>query len=148
MNDVNIVIMSGRLTRDSVDKEYGNSTKHSFGLAVNKNKKVGEEWKEEANFFDVECWNKGNLAQYFTKGRRVLVEGELDASRYEKDGKTVTRNFIKAENIQILDFGKSEGTAKAETTTSYNNAHAHTPNYTKPTVTPETFEDNDTDIPF
>ena len=150
MNDTNIVVLSGRLSKDAENNVYGTNTKHTFSLAVNKSRKVGEEWKDEVCFFDVECWNKGGRAQYLTKGRKVLVEGELCTSRYEKDGRTVSRLFIKAENIQILDFSKTEGNAKTEAATTSGVVDSYTPNHTKPTVTPENFEDEDgdMDIPF
>ena len=56
-----------------------------FSLAWNRKWKQGDEWQEEAHFFDVTCWRDlaENVAESLQKGDRVTVTGRLDLSRWE-----------------------------------------------------------------
>jgi len=85
-----------------------------FSLAVNRKKKSGEQWVDEASFFDVTCFGKTaeNLSQYMTKGKQVGVDGSLHQDRWEKDGQNHSRVVINADNIQLLGGG-TEQTAPA-----------------------------------
>lgn len=111
MADVNHVILIGRLTRDAEIKYTSGGTAVSkFSIAVNKKRKQGEEWIEEANFFDVVLWGRAAeaLNQYLVKGKQVAVEGELHQNRWEKDGQTHSKVEINANNVQLLG-GSSNG---------------------------------------
>ena len=88
MPDINHVILVGRLTRDA--ERRGSNGPLSFAIAVNRRVKQGEQYIEEANFFDVTYWHK-SLDQYLVKGKQVAVEGELRHSRWEQDGQTRSR---------------------------------------------------------
>ena len=70
--DLNSVVLIGRLTRD-MELKYtsGGMAIGKFSLAVNRKKKSGEQWVDEASFFDVTCFGRTaeNLAQYMTKGK-------------------------------------------------------------------------------
>ena len=107
-NDMNTVTIIGRLTRD-MELKYtsGGMAIGKFSLAVNRKKKSGEQWVEEASFFDVTCFGKTaeNLAQYMTKGKQVCVDGSLHQDRWEKDGQNMSRVVINADNIQLLGGG-------------------------------------------
>ena len=114
-NDMNTVMIIGRLTRD-MELKYtsGGMAIGKFSLAVNRKKKNGDQWVEEASFFDVTCFGKTaeNLAQYMTKGKQVGVDGSLHQDRWEKDGQNMSRVVINADNIQLLGGG-TEQTAPA-----------------------------------
>lgn len=43
------------------------------------------------------------VAKHLTKGKLVLVTGTLKQERWEKDGKTASRNVIIAEHIEFLN---------------------------------------------
>lgn len=116
MNDINTVVVTGKLTRDAERYEYASSTKYTFSVAVSKRVKKNNEWTDSANFFDIEAWNLGKLADGLTKGRPIVVEGELDTYTYEKDGKKFTKTFIKANSIQYYHTGKKNETAPASQT--------------------------------
>ena len=107
-NDMNTVTIIGRLTRD-MELKYtsGGMAIGKFSLAVNRKKKSGEQWVDEASFFDVTCFGKTaeNLAQYMTKGKQVCVDGSLHQDRWEKDGQNMSRVVINADNIQLLGGG-------------------------------------------
>src|SRR5678815_4167635 len=105
-NDMNTVMIIGRLTRDmTLTYTAGGMAIGKFSLAVNRKKKSGEQWVEEASFFDVTCFGKTaeNLAQYMTKGKQVGVDGSLHQDRWKDDsGQARSRVAINADNIQLL----------------------------------------------
>ena len=105
MDNINSVVLCGRLTKDAERKTFQNSNnvKLSFRIAVNKRVKNGNEWKDVANFFDVEVWNVDYLKDALTKGRQVVVCGSLDvASWTDKNNQQVTKTYIKADRIQAF----------------------------------------------
>lgn len=99
---------AGRLTKDikiaytSAGKCFGN-----FTLAVSgyKNKTTG---KEDVSFIDCTLWGEKaeNLNQYLTKGKEILVEGELKQSTWEKDGEKRSKIGITVLNIQFVGGNK------------------------------------------
>ena len=115
-NDLNCVFIVGRLTRDmEVKYTSGGMAIGKFSLAVNRKKKSGEQWVDEASFFDVTCFGKTaeNLSQYMTKGKQVGVDGSLHQDRWQDDsGQARSRVVINADNIQLLGGG-TEQTASA-----------------------------------
>jgi single-strand DNA-binding protein len=84
---MNIVIIKGNLTRDPEMRYTPKGTAiASFGIAVN------EVWKNEAgekmekvHFFDIDCWGRmaENVAQYFYKGKPILVTGKLQLNSWD-----------------------------------------------------------------
>jgi single-strand DNA-binding protein len=105
MADVNHVILIGRLTRDAELKyTSGGMAVCKFAIAVNKRRKHGEQWVDEANFFDIVLWGKQgeSLNQYLVKGKQVAVEGELHQNRWEQDGQSRSKVEVNANNVQLL----------------------------------------------
>lgn len=106
--DLNHVILIGRLTRDA-DLKYtaGGVAVCKFALAVNKRRKDGDGWKDEASFFDVALLGKSaeNLTQYLTKGKQVAIDGELEQRRWTQDGQNHSKVEILANSVQLLGGG-------------------------------------------
>ncbi len=112
MSDVNVVILIGRLTRDAELKySSGGMAICKFSLAINRRKKTGDEWTEEANFFDVVLMGKmgESINQYLVKGKQIAVEGELHQNRWEQDGQARSKVEIFANNVQLLGGGSGGG---------------------------------------
>ena len=110
MADINHVVLVGRLTRDAELKYINSGTAVSkFSVAINKRKKVDEQWVEEAHFFNITVWGKvaEALDPYLKKGKQVGIDGELRQNRWEQDGQSRSRVEIVANNIQLLG-GKGE----------------------------------------
>ena len=108
MADVNHVILIGRCTRDAELKyTSGGMAVCKFAIAVNRRKKNGDQWVDEASFFDVVAWGRIGeaLYQYLVKGKQVAVEGELHQNRWEQDGQSRSKVEINADNIQLLGGG-------------------------------------------
>lgn len=111
-NDINQVILVGRLTRDA-ELRYsgGGMAVCKFSLAVNRRKRSGEQWVDEANFFDVAYFGKAAEAvnQYLQKGKQVAVQGELRQNRWEQDGQPRSKVEIAANNVQLLGGAGGSG---------------------------------------
>ncbi len=117
MADTNHVIIIGRLTKDIVLKyTSGGMAIGSFPIAVNRRTKKGEQWVEEASFFDVSLFGKSaeGLAQYLTKGKQIAVEGELRQDRWQQDGQPRSKVTIAANNVQLLGGNDAKGQQKQD----------------------------------
>jgi single-strand DNA-binding protein len=111
MADINHVVLVGRLTRDAELKyTAGGQAVCKFSVAVNRRKKSGDQWVDEANFFDIVLWGRQgeSLNQYLLKGKQVGVDGELRQDRWEQDGQNRSKVEIVANNLQLLG-GNSPG---------------------------------------
>jgi single-strand DNA-binding protein len=109
-NDMNSVVLVGRLTRDAELKYTANgSAVCKFSIALNRRKKTGDTWGEEANFFDIVLWGRQGEAihQYLGKGKQIAVQGELRQNRWEQDGQPRSKVEIHALNVQLLGGGSS-----------------------------------------
>ena len=115
MADINHVVLVGRLTRDAELKyTSGGSPVCRLGLAINRRRKVGDQWEDEANFFDVVVWGRTAeaLNPYLVKGKQIGVQGELRQNRWEQDGQRRSRVEVHAFNVQLLGSrGDSAGTS-------------------------------------
>ncbi len=111
--DVNTVVIVGRLTRDlnpSDSREFAytpnGQARANISVAVNTRRKNGDQWVDEANYFNVTIWGKTaeNLKPFLTKGKQVAVEGSLKQDRWQdkETGKTRERIYILANNIQLI----------------------------------------------
>jgi len=138
MKDTNVLVVTGRLTRDAeVKYTSGGMAIGSLSLAVNRSVKKGDGWTEEASFFDVSCFGKTaeNLKQYLTKGKQILVRGSIKQDRWEKDGNKMSRVTIDAEEIQLL--GGREVQSRQEQSSGY---QAPAENYTADNFESDDFE--------
>ena len=110
MADINHVVLVGRLTKDAELKYIASGQAVcKFSIAINRRRKVGEQWEDEANFFDIVLWGRQgeSLSQYLQKGKLVGVEGELRQDRWQQDGQNRSKIEIVANNIQLLGGGPS-----------------------------------------
>lgn len=139
MRDVNVITIVGRLSRNAESKKTeGGTTIVRFPIANNYSKKVGENWQEETNFF--ECVYIGSRAQgvfqYLTKGRQVLVSGELRQQRWEQDGQARSKIEIVVNELQLLAAPQNQQSSQTTPTAPVQKG-------------PETFSDDDDEvIPF
>jgi len=104
-NDLNRVVLLGRLTRDPEFKIIGQSSVVNFSVANNRVYVSNGEKREETNFFDCEAWGKlaDVLKQYAKKGKQVAIEGRLKQSTWDTpDGKKASKIRIQVENCQLL----------------------------------------------
>ena len=122
---INRVIISGNLTRDAELRSTASGMAVlKVGIAVNdrrKNQQTGE-WEEYANFID--CTMFGNrasgLAQYLTKGTKVIIEGKLRWSQWERDGQKRSKIEV---IIDDLEFMSSRNSNTSYGSSSYGNGY-------------------------
>ena len=108
MSDINSVVLCGRVTRDA-EVRYTNGGMAVSEISIAVNRYAGKDKGEEVSFFEVNLWGKTAeaLAQYLTKGRQIVVQGELRQERWEQDGQKQSKVRINANNIQLVG-GKDE----------------------------------------
>lgn len=146
-NDINVVVLVGRLVRDcEVKVTAGGTSVCRFSVAVNRRKKTGDNWADEVNYFDVALWGRSadSLKTYLTKGRQVSIEGELRQNRWEQDGQQRSRVEIFANNVQLLS---SPGTG-VDGAASDRPVSGPSGQVQNAGPGPEAFEDREEDIPF
>ena len=105
MASFNKVMLMGNLTRDPELRYTSNgSAVASFGLAVNRKFKQGDELKEDVCFVDITVWGKQgeNCAEYLSKGRPAFIEGRLQYSTWESDGQKKSKLEVVANAVQFL----------------------------------------------
>lgn len=119
MTDINKVILIGRLTKDMGDLRYTREQMAigEISIAVNRSKKVNDQWQDDASFFYCTVYGKTaeNLKQYLVKGQQVAIEGSLKQDRWEKDGQKFSKVSIQVSNIQLLGSGKKENNNEQKT---------------------------------
>ena len=115
---INIVTLSGNLTRDVDVKSYGETLIATTGLAV----KDTFSKEERTEFFEIVTFGKRaeTMGQYLCKGDPIIVVGRIKIENYtNKDGEKRTATKIIVERMQFLkkkDKSADEPTAKAEET--------------------------------
>jgi single-strand DNA-binding protein len=154
MRDINVVLLVGRLTRDS-ELKYTKSGMPiaRFSIAVNRSRKQDDQWVDETSFFEVDYWGKGaeSVNRYLTKGKQVGVEGELRQDRWEQDGQPRSKVIVNASNVQLLggNQGGGQGSGSFQRTQSAasdgSNAGRGSPGISQADTQTDGFDD---DIPF
>lgn len=149
MDDINSVVIVGRLTRD-VDLQYlaTGTAIGKLSVAVNRSIKNGDEWYEASNFFDVSLFGKSaeSLKPYLLKGQQIAVQGYLKQDRWEKDGKNFSKVYIIADTIRLVGSGKTREQKEAEDHEAYKKGVQNVKSYqTAPTEQGELITE---DIPF
>lgn len=105
-DDLNSVLLEGRLTRDPIFKTFASDSKVcNFTIANNYSYKLKDgSYKNEANFIDIQVWgNSGALCmQYLTKGSIVRLRGSIKQNKWEdKDGKKNSKIYVNAEHVEF-----------------------------------------------
>ena len=116
---MNKIILTGRLVRDAELGFIGatGTPKMTFTLAVERNYQKDKNNKK-VDFINCEMLGQHTekLCQYVTKGKSILVEGELNIDQYERDGEK--RNFtkVKVDRLEFLS-GNNNTESKANINT-------------------------------
>ena len=112
----NKVIMMGRVVNDLELRTTPNGDSVCpFRIAVERRFK-NTDGERQTDFFNVVVWNKlaEAVAKYFSKGKMILVEGEMTTRQYtDKNGNNATWYEINAERVSFT--GEKTGDAPAGT---------------------------------
>jgi single-strand DNA-binding protein len=143
-NDINRVILVGRLTRDpELRSTPSGSYLCRFTLASNRTIfQKDSENKEEVGFFDCIAWGKlaEIVSKYAQKGRRVGIDGSLRFSAWDNaEGKRQSKVEVHVENFQFLDVRGTGESSSPEPTGDMNKGESYSEGFSEP------FND---DIPF
>lgn len=98
---MNIVAITGRITKDLELKQAGQTQVINFSMAVENPYK-----KDDASFFDIVAFGRTAelLNQYCGKGSKIGVDGTLKQDRFtDKEGNNRSVVRITANRIEFLD---------------------------------------------
>ena len=120
-NDINHVVLVGRLTRDA-ELRYANTGTAicHFSIANNYSRKQGDQWSEETNFFEAVYMGRSAEAvhKYLVKGKQVGISGELRQNRWEQEGQPRSRVEVFVNRLQLLGGRDGSQTAGADRSAS------------------------------
>jgi single-strand DNA-binding protein len=125
MQNINVAVLTGNLTRDPELHHTGGGTPVcNLRIAVNSRRKDGQtgEWVDKPNYFNITVWGAQgeSCAKYLTKGRPVAVEGRLDFREVDTDDGHREYVSVIANTVQFLgskpkdEDGGSEEPEQAE----------------------------------
>lgn len=110
---MNIVAITGRITKDLELKQAGQTQVTNFSMAVENPYK-----KDDASFFDIVAFGRTAelLNQYCGKGSKIGVDGTLKQDRFtDKEGNNRSVVRITANRIEFLDTkGQSNGQSQQQ----------------------------------
>ena len=154
MANFNKVILAGNLTRDPELRYTPKGTAiASFGLAINRKwKSETGEAKEEVTFVDVEAWDRQAevVAQYFKKGRPILVEGRLKFDQWEDKNthQKQSKLRVRLESFSFIDTKVADGGVPSDAPRARPAAAAAAPAGAPAAAEPEAPEPEQDDVPF
>lgn len=122
---MNKVILIGRISSDiDVRQTQSGTSTATFSVAVDRNMGAGKE--KATDFIRCVAWGKTSefLAQYFSKGKQIALEGNIKTGSYEKDG---VKHFTTDVWVDRVEFVGSKGDGGAKTETQAAPAKAETP---------------------
>lgn len=113
-------MVTGNLTADAEVKPVGGRFAINFAVAVNeKFKDTNGQKIEKTTFFNCVIWRESNVnvAEYLTKGTKVLLEGTPEPELFKsKDGEYKSAIKIIVNNLELLGGGTPKNT-QAQTPT-------------------------------
>ena len=114
----NKIFLTGRTTKNAELGFIGatGTPKMTYTLAVERNYQKDKNNKK-VDFINMEMIGQHTekLAQYVTKGKAVLVEGELNIDNYEKDGERRSFTKVKVDRLEFLASNNNENKTNANT---------------------------------
>lgn len=116
---INRVVISGNLTRDPEARSTASGmTVLNMGVAVNdrtKNAQTGE-WEDRPNFIDCVMFGTRaeSVSRFLAKGSKVLIEGKLRWSSWEKDGQKRNKVEVIIDDIEFTGEKVSRSDAPAQ----------------------------------
>lgn len=122
MQDVNVLSISGRLTKDAVIKYTPSGMAiGSFSVASNSRVKKGDEWVDQASFFDCTMFGRfiETVAIHLTKGKQVFISGRLKQERWETDGKPNSKIVVIVEDVVFTTDKQSSQTTSQQPPNSF-----------------------------
>ena len=141
---MNLVILTGRLTRDP-ELKFGQSGKaySRFSLAVDRPFQKGE-----ADFINCVAFGKTAelIGEYLRKGRKVGVQGRIQMNRFEMNGEKRTSYDVLVDTVEFLESKNGAGEDTSYNSGNYNDSYQKTAEPAKSAPIGNDFEDDE--FPF
>lgn len=143
---MNIVVLNGRLTRDP-ELKFGQSGKaySRFSIAVDRPFQTDKS-AQTADFINCVAFGKTAefIGEYFRKGRKILLNGKLQMSQYESEGKKMTTYVVVVDSVE---FGEAKANNYETASNNYNKNErvVSEPAFSEPTFDEENIDD---EFPF
>lgn len=112
---MNKVLLKGRLTANpEMKKTTSDISVCNFTIAVNRRFD-----REKTDFVNCEAWRQTAefITKYFTKGKEIVVCGELHLDKYDKDGETRYSTKVSVDEVEFCG-SKSDSVETKTTETS------------------------------
>ena len=113
----------------------------NFSIAVNRKRKIGDEYKDETEWFNIVCFSRTaeNVNQYLTKGQKVYVEGRFQSSEYVGQDGNQRKSFeVIANDVTFLSTKSEAGSINQNSTQNQESAESK----------PVDSDDEDKDLPW
>lgn len=118
---MNKAIVCGRITSEPDIRMTSTGKKVcKFSLAVDDGKNA--DGSRRTQFIDCDAWNQSAefLERYVKKGNRILVEGRLNKTSYEKDGQKHYPTNVVCDRVEFADgANQPQGGYTPKATTGY-----------------------------
>ena len=119
---MNKVLLTGRTTKDAELGFIGSTgtPKMTFSVAVERNYQKDRNNKK-VDFINCEMLGQHTekLCQYVTKGKSILIEGELNIDNYEKDGEKRSFTKVKVDRLEFLSSSNNNENKTNEKTLEF-----------------------------
>jgi single-stranded DNA-binding protein len=99
----NQCVFSGNITADATVRDFDERQVASYTVAVN--------GRRDGDTLYLRCdhWNPGGVASYLTKGKPVLVAGDIRLDEWEnRDGEKRAGIKLTVRRLQLLGSGRQE----------------------------------------
>jgi single-strand DNA-binding protein len=110
--NLNIVVIGGNLTGDPELKYLpSGSAVAEFTVAINERWKKDDQAQEQTHFIRCHAFGKTaeNIAKYFKKGERIIVNGGLSQDSWEdkETGKKREKTRVKVSSFEFVEKGNA-----------------------------------------
>ena len=119
---INKVILMGRLTADPELRQTPSGVSTcQFTVAITRNY-TGQNGEKQSDFITVVAWRQTAefICRYFTKGRLILVEGELRTRTYEDKRYPEVRHYVTEVFADSVSFGETKSSSGGGYQQNYN----------------------------
>lgn len=111
---MNIIHLAGNIGKDPELVSVRDTFKTSVSIATtDSRKKQDGTYEKITDWHNVEFWGKQAevICKYVKKGSKLCVSGKLKTDKYEKDGKTIYRTYVRGENFELMDKSDADHSA-------------------------------------
>lgn len=117
MQDINLVVVTGGLTKDAIVRSTQNGSFYVFSIGFTKREKDRDgNYVNKSLYRDCSFWSKADFwATALKKGTKLCVKGEMDSDEYtDPTGVQKRKDYIRVTDIQLFHSDKKEQAPRRE----------------------------------